>query len=143
MRAAFAATPLLAAPVLAYALLAILLGGGVGHAHAHEILTRPLVSFATAGGGDWPVSAADLLLAVGLVVGFLDLLKGAKDRRIAVVNHALSIALFVVCVAAMLLAPAFATSTFFLLTLMVLLDLVAGFIVATAPGEPAEKPRSR
>jgi len=141
MRAAFAATPLLAAPVLAYALLAMVMGGG--HAHAHEALTRALVSFPTAGGGDWPVSAADLLLAVGLVVGFLDLLKGAKDRRIAVVNHGLSIALFVACIAAMLLAPAFATSTFFLLTLMVLLDLIAGFIVATAPGEPGQKPRGR
>ena len=32
----------------------------------------------------------------------------------------------------MLLAPAFATSTFFLITLMVLLDLVAGFIVTVA-----------
>jgi hypothetical protein len=101
------------------------------------------VSFTTAGGGDWPVSAADVLLAVGLVVGFLDLLKGAKDRRIAVVNHGLSIALFVACVAAMLLAPAFATSTFFLLTLMVLLDLVAGFIVATAPAEEPPKGRSK
>jgi hypothetical protein len=142
IRAAFAATPLLAAPVLAYAVLAMAMDGGA-HAHAHEVLTRPLMSFATAGGGVWPVSAADLLLAVGLVVGFLDLLKGAKDRRIAVVNHGLSIALFVACLAAMLLAPAFATSTFFLLTLMVLLDLVAGFIVATAPVEPAPKSRSR
>jgi hypothetical protein len=143
MRAAFSAIPLLIAPVAAYALLALLLTGGLNHPHAHQALTRPFASLPTAGGGDWPVSPADLLLAVGLIVGFLDLLKGARDRRIAVVNHALSIALFVACLAAMLLAPAFATSTFFLLTLMVLLDLVAGFIVATAPPEAAERPRSK
>ncbi len=140
IRAAFSATPLLVLPIAAYALLALALAGA--HSHAQEALTRPLVAFSTAGGGRWPVSAADLLLGAGLIVGFLDMLKGAKDRRTAVVNHALGIALFVACLMAMLLAPAFATSTFFLLTLMVLLDLIAGFIVATAPTE-ADKPRRK
>ena len=37
--------------------------------------------------------------------------------------------LFVVCLVEFLLFPAFATSTFFLISLMVLLDLAAGFIV--------------
>lgn len=141
IRAAFAATPLLIAPVATYALLALVFAGGPMGAHAAQALGRPLATLPTAHGGVWPVSAGDLLVAAGLIVAFLDLLKGAADRRIAVVNHALSIALFVACLAAMLLAPAFATSTFFLLTLMVLLDLVAGFIVATAP--PPEGPPQR
>lgn len=37
--------------------------------------------------------------------------------------------LFIVCLVEFLLLPAFATSTFFLLALMVLLDVLAGFIV--------------
>jgi uncharacterized membrane protein len=37
--------------------------------------------------------------------------------------------LFIVCLVEFLLFPAFATSTFFLLMLMVLLDVLAGFIV--------------
>jgi hypothetical protein len=127
-------------PLRRYALAALSLGGAHG-AHAHEALTRPFLTLSTAGGGAWPVSAGDLLLAAGLIVGFLDLLKGAGDRRTAIANHALSIALFVACLLAMLLAPGFATSTFFLLTLMVLLDLVAGFIVATAP--PEDGPRRK
>jgi hypothetical protein len=57
------------------------------------------------------------------------MLKGVDDRRVAIANHALSILLFVLCLAGILVAPAFANSTFFLITLMVLLDLVAGFIV--------------
>ena len=51
------------------------------------------------------------------------------DRRWAIVNHALSMALFVGCLVEILLAPAFANSCFFLVTLMVLLDVLAGFIV--------------
>jgi hypothetical protein len=36
--------------------------------------------------------------------------------------------LFAICLAEMLLAPACATSTFFLVTLMVLLDVLVGFM---------------
>ena len=136
-----AAIPLLILPVAAYAVLALALGGGLFSAHWQARLTHPLFSFATGGGGMWPVSASDLLLAAALIVAFIDLLKGVGDRRVAIVNHALSIALFVACLTAMLLAPAFATSTFFLITLMVLLDLAAGFIVTMGEAQPAPKPR--
>ena len=64
-----------------------------------------------------------------MIIAFIELLKGIDDRRVAIANHALSMVLFVACLTAMLLAPAFATSTFFLITLMVLLDLVASFVV--------------
>jgi hypothetical protein len=143
IRAVLAAIPLLVLPVAAYGLLAATLGGGLSAAQAQAHLGAPLLTLATRGGGRWPVSAADLLLAVGLVVAFLDLIRGAADRRVAIANHALSIALFVACLAAMLLAPAFASSTFFLLTLMVLLDLVAGFIVAVNPPPGAREARPR
>lgn len=141
--ALFAAIPLLILPVGAYGLLAMTIGGGLMAVHAQAHLTAPLIILPTQGGGTWPLSPADILLAVGLVVAFLDLIKGAGDRRTAIANHALSIALFVACLAAMLLTPAFATSTFFLLTLMVLLDLVAGFIVAIAPPQDTREGRAR
>jgi hypothetical protein len=130
-----AAVPLLTIPVAAYVVLALTLGGGLVSAHAGARLTHPLFELATARGGAWPVSAADLLLAAALVAAFLDLIRGTGGRRAAMVNHALSIALFAGCLAAMLAAPAFANSTFFLITLMVLLDLAAGFI-ATMGQEP-------
>jgi len=123
-----AAVPLLVIPVAAYAVLALTLGGGLTSIHAQVRFTRPLFDLTTVGGGVWPVSAADLLLAAALIVAFIDLIRGMGDRRSAMVNHALSIVLFVACLAAMLVAPAFANSTFFLITLMVLLDLSAGFI---------------
>ena len=75
------------------------------------------------------MTLGDLFLASALVVLFIELLKSTTSRRVAIVNHALSMILFVVCLIQFLLAPAFATSTFFLLTLMVVLDVLAGFIV--------------
>ena len=77
----------------------------------------------------WPVSLGDLLLAASLVVLFIELLKSTTSRSAAIINHSLSMVLFIGCLVEFLLLPAFATSTFFLLTLMVLLDVLAGFIV--------------
>lgn len=68
-------------------------------------------------------------MAASLVVLFVELLKSTTSRRIAIINHSLSMVLFIFCLVEFLLFPAFATSTFFLVTLMVLLDVLAGFIV--------------
>jgi len=120
-----AALPLLLLPVTAYAALAVSLGGGFDNIFAAARLSAPLFQLPTRGGGSWPVSTTDLLLAVAIVIAFLELIKGFDDRRIAVTNHVLSIALFLACLAAMLYEPAFDTSAFFMLTLLVLLDMVA------------------
>ena len=128
----FAAAPLLLLPVAAYNLFVLTLGRGFQIHDAHARLTAPLFQLTTAPGGVWPVSAADLMVAGSLVVFFIELVKSTASRRIALVNHSLSMVLFVACLLELLLAPAFATSTFFLITLMVLLDVVAGFIVTVA-----------
>ena len=125
----FAAFPLLALPVLVYNLVALTLQGGFGSQMASGKFTAPLFTVSMTSGSPWPVSLSDLLLAGALVVLFIELLKSTTSRRIAIINHSLSMILFIVCLVEFLLAPAFATSTFFLLTVMVLLDVLAGFIV--------------
>lgn len=125
----FAAFPLLAIPVVIYNLIALTLPGGFASPDGALQLTSPLFNISMTSGAAWPVSLSDLLLAGALVVLFIELLKSTTSRRIAIINHSLSMLLFIVCLIEFLLAPAFATSTFFLMTLMVLLDVLAGFIV--------------
>ncbi len=125
----FAAFPLLALPVLVYNLVAITLMGGFASTVATQRFTEPLFTISMTSGSPWPISLGDLLLAFSLVVLFIELLKSTTSRRIAIINHSLSMILFIVCLVEFLLAPAFATSIFFLMTLMVLLDVLAGFIV--------------
>ena len=98
-------------------------------------MSEPLFLLPTASGATWTFSLSDLLVAASLVVFFLELFKAMATRRVALVNHALAMLLFVACLAAMLVLPPFATSTFFLLTLMILLDVVAGFIATAARDE--------
>jgi hypothetical protein len=125
----FAAFPLLALPVVLYNLLALTLAGGLKASGAQDQLSKQMFSVHMTSGGAWPVSLGDLILAGSLVVLFIELLKSTASQKVAIINHSLSMVLFVICLVEFLLLPAFATSTFFLLSLMVLLDVLAGFIV--------------
>jgi hypothetical protein len=124
-----AAIPLLALPVLIYNAIVLTLPGGFTSIDAATRMDQQLFAVTMTSHIDWSVGLGDLLLAAALVVLFIELLKSTTSRRIAIVNHALSLLLFIVCLVEFLLAPAFATSTFFLLSLMTLLDVLAGFIV--------------
>ena len=121
----FAAFPLLAIPVIIYNLIAF----AQDPASAQAALTNPLFSIHMPTQANWAVSLGDLLLAASLVVLFVELLKSTTSGKTAIINHSLSMILFIVCLVEFLLFEAFATSTFFLITLMVLLDVLAGFIV--------------
>jgi hypothetical protein len=124
-----AALPLLALPVLLYNVLALTIAGGFRGTGAADRLSAKLFDIPMASHADWAVSLGDLLLGGSLVVLFVELLKSTTSRQVAIVNHSLTMVLFIACLVEFLLFPAFATSTFFLLALMVLLDVLAGFIV--------------
>jgi len=127
----WAAVPLLSLPVALYNLVALMvIEGGLNAPDAGARLAEPVFSVPMASGATWALSFGDVLVIVALAVLFVELLKSTSSRGAAVVNHGLSMALFVVCLVEFLLLEAFATSAFFLITLMVLLDVVAGFIVS-------------
>lgn len=121
----FAALPLLAVPVIVYNLIAFV----AAPTDAQGFLSSPLFTIHMPAGAGWAIGLGDLLLAASLIVLFVELLKSTASGSLAIVNHALSMILFIVCLVEFLLLRPFATSTFFLITLMVVLDVLAGFIV--------------
>ncbi len=126
----FAALPLLALPVLFYNFVVIaMLPDGFRSVVANDRMTQELFSVPMTSGGHWSVSLGDVLIFASLVILFIELLKSTTSQRIAIINHSLSMILFIGCLVEFLLARPFSTSAFFLLTAMVLLDVLAGFIV--------------
>jgi len=125
----FTALPLLIIPILLYNLIAIaqIVSGNPDQAHAG--LVAELFSVPMPSGGQWSVAGGDLLILLGLFMLFFELIKSTSSEHVAIVNHSLSMVLFIVALVEFLLLPGFATSTFFLLSMMVLLDVVAGFTV--------------
>ena len=124
------ALPLLVIPVILYNIV-VLSGsvGGAGAVAADGSLRDILFTIPMASGAGWNVGVGDLILFLSLILLFFELLKSTSSQKVAIINHALSMILFVACLVAFLLMKGFATSTFFLILTMVMLDVLAGFIV--------------
>lgn len=125
------AIPLLVIPVIIY-LIVVLTGGLLsadGVVAAEQALRNPIFSIPMVSGVPWNVGAGDMILFLSLILLFFELLKSTSSQKVAIVNHALSMILFIACLVAFLLVKGFTTSTFFLILTMVMLDVLAGFIV--------------
>jgi hypothetical protein len=89
------------------------------------LFTIPMVS-----GVAWSVTWSDLILVGGLVCLFFEVIKSTNTGRNSVVEHMASTALFVVFLIEFLLFAPAASSTFFILMIMALVDVVAGFTIS-------------
>jgi len=112
--------PLLVVVVAAYNLAVIL-----GDAR----IDAELAQFALLSGAVWVVTTGDLLLGLGLVLIYAELVKATRTSSAAIVDHVLSLGLFVICLVEFIALPAAGTGVFFLITLMCLIDVIAGFTV--------------
>lgn len=117
--------PLLLIPLIAYNFFAFLFMGGSPAGWSQQLLTIPMVS-----GVAWSLTSGDLLLVIGLVCLFFEVLKSTNTGRGSVVEHMLSVVVFVIFLIEFLLVGAAASSVFFLLMIMSLVDVTAGFTVS-------------
>ncbi len=85
----------------------------------------PLIS-----GDIWVLSLGDILLFVGLVMLFQEVVRATSSSSTSIFNHVLSLLLFVIAIVEFLVVPGFGTSVFFLLICMTLFDVMAGFTVS-------------
>jgi hypothetical protein len=111
--------PLLIIPLLAYVAFA---GAGADFDASRFDITLP-------SGGVWPLTLGNILLVVALGLLFFEILKATRTGGASVVDHAFSMIVFVVCLILFLIWGRAATSTFFLLMLMAMIDVIAGFSV--------------
>lgn len=83
-------------------------------------------------GVHWPFSASDLLLALALLALCVEMIKATRSSNASIMDHAFSMLLFVAFLVEFIVYSAAGTSTFFLITLMSFIDVVAGFTVTIA-----------
>ncbi|WP_019961066.1 hypothetical protein [Woodsholea maritima] len=93
------------------------------------VLNSGLFSVNMAGGSQWVISSSDILIVLGLLFLFIEMLKAPSTGNSTLVNNLLSTMVFVVALLAFVLHPLFATSTFFILMLMTLVDTMAGWFI--------------
>lgn len=116
----FGSLPLLALVVIAYNIIVFL----TGFTMETGVFTVALVS-----GTAWTVTIGDALLVFGLVMLFLELINSTRTGSATIINHALSMLVLLVALVQFIVLPQFGTSVFFLIVLLNLLDVIAGFTV--------------
>jgi hypothetical protein len=113
--------PLLLIPFAIYNIIAFLMPGV---SWTGAVVTVHMVS-----GADWVMSAGDLLVTLGILVLFGEMMKSTRIGIRTVVDHALSLILFLGMLVEFLLVKQCATATFFLLLAISFIDVLGGFAV--------------
>jgi hypothetical protein len=113
--------PLLLIPFAIYNMIAFLTPG--------VSWTAPVTTVHMMSGQDWVLTWEDLLLAFSILLLWVEIIKSTRIGMRSVMDHILAMALFIGMLVEFLLVPRAATSTFFLLMIIALVEVLAGFII--------------
>ncbi|MBR0786137.1 hypothetical protein [Bradyrhizobium iriomotense] len=115
--------PLLLIPLAVYNIIAFLMPSV---SFSDVLFKVPMIT-----GEAWPVTLADLLLALGVVLLLLEVVKGARPGSKFLMDHLLSLIVFGAAAAEFVMWPKFGNSTFFLLVLLAMADFLGGIAQRT------------
>lgn len=121
--------PLLLIPLAIYNIIALLM--------RDVSFVAPLVTLPLPSGSGLAVTLSDILLTLGLLLLLGEVIKGARPGAKYLTDHLLSLLVFCGAAAEFVLLPLFGTSTFFLLTLMALVDVLSGIALRARRGTRA------
>lgn len=92
-------------------------------------LATQLVGFGLPSGARMTVTLADGIILVGCATLFVELMTATSPRATSLINHGLSLGVFIGCGLAFLLVAGCGTGTFLVLTFLTLVDVVAGYSI--------------
>ncbi len=95
---------------------------------------EPLVRLTLMSGAEWPLNLSDMLVALGIFLLLLEVIKGARPGAKYLTDHLLSLIVFGGAGAEFVLLPQFGTSTYFLLALLALVDFLSGIALRARRG---------
>ena len=81
-------------------------------------------------GGMFTLSLGEALIILSLAILFVEILKATRSATSSIVDHLLSMIVFVIFLVEFLLVGRAATATFFILMMMSLIDVAAGYAVS-------------
>jgi hypothetical protein len=118
----FLGFPLLLIPFAIYNMIVFLTPG--------VAWTTPAETIHMMSGVDWVLTWEDIILAAAILLLAIEILKSTRMGMRSIVDHVLAMAMFIAFLVEFLLVPQAGTSTFFLLTMIALVDVLVGFIVS-------------
>lgn len=121
--------PVLLIVIILYNLLAVA-NGFAGNEAMQSFLAREHVTFHMFSGDEWDFSLGDLVLSVGFICLFVEVLKATRAPRRDLVHHGLAALVFVTALVEFIVVKGFSTSVFLFLLVMTVFDVVAGATIS-------------
>jgi len=118
--------PLLVLPLILYNFVVMT---GLAGAEPDVWMIQPIFSVNMFSGDAWGVSFSDVFMGLSLLLLFVEIVKATRTDAMSIVNHGLSMLLCLLCIVQFIALQGFSNSVFFLLTMMSVLDVVAGFTI--------------
>jgi len=119
------AIPLIVIAFIVYNVV-VLLGGNVP---ADEILNKQLFKIRMLSGADWVFRTSDLIILLTMILLFIELIKSTYTSSLQMVDHGLSMLVFIACLVEFLLVRQATSSVFFFIMTAALVDVVAGALI--------------
>ena len=116
--------PLLIIPFAIYNIVAFIMSA------PDTIWTTDAYSVTMTSGQIWKLTWEDIIVAGSIFLLWIEVIKSTQIGIRAIVDHVLSMLLFVAMLVEFLLVKAAGTSTFFLLMVIAIVDVLAGFIIS-------------
>ncbi len=94
----------------------------------------PVLKLTLMSGAEWPLTMSDMLLTLAILMLLSEVIKGARPGAKYLTDHLLSLVVFGGAAAEFVLWPKFGTSTYFLLTMLALVDFLSGIALRARRG---------
>ncbi|MCF6322686.1 MAG: hypothetical protein L3J32_13100 [Rhizobiaceae bacterium] len=118
--------PLLIVPFIVYNVVGLgLLGDGSSDPWAAEVMSLSMIS-----GAVWSMTLGDLMITLGLFLLFFEIIKATRVGASSIVDHLLSTFVLIAFLVEFLIVGFAAHAVFFILMVIALVDVVAGFSIS-------------
>jgi hypothetical protein len=116
------ALPLTILPLIVYNVVGYSLNGA-------DPWSNVLLDITMLSGQVWSLKLGDLLVTFAIIILFFEVMKAARSSTNTISNHVLSTIVLIIYVVEFIVAGVAAHSVFFILTVIALFDVIAGFSI--------------
>lgn len=118
--------PFTIVPLIVYNLVGI---GLVGDYRNGAIWNEDILTISMVSGASFTLELGYLMVLAGLIFLFIEIVKATQTSSPTVIDHAMSMVIFIVYLIEFIAVGYCATSVFFILMMIALLDVVGGFTI--------------
>jgi hypothetical protein len=127
--------PLLIVPVVLYNLI-VFFGAVIFHMNIQDALSiNHSLGIKMFSGETWNFSFGDFVILLSLGLLFIEVIKATRTTSREIVNHGLSLLIFIVALIEFITLKGFASTPFFFIVVMCLFDVAAGYTISIVAAE--------